>query len=71
MKITKVETIRYGRQPNILWVRIYTDEGLIGLGETYYLPGAVEAVVHDMIADFLLGSSPFDVERIWDSVFSW
>ncbi len=71
MKITKVETIRYARQPNILWVHIYTDEGLIGLGETYYLPGAVEAVVHDMIADFLLGASPFDVERIWDSVFSW
>ena len=71
MKITKVETIRYARQPNILWVRLHTDAGLIGLGETYYLPGAVEAVVHDMIAEFLLGSSPFDVERIWDSVFSW
>jgi L-alanine-DL-glutamate epimerase-like enolase superfamily enzyme len=71
MKITKVETIRYIPQPNILWVRIYTDDGLIGLGETYYLPKATEAIVHDMIADFLLDQSPFDVERLWDSVFSW
>ena len=71
MKITQVETIRYAAQPNILWVRLYTDEGAIGLGETYYLPGAVECVVHDMIADFLLNESPFDRERIWDAVFSW
>jgi len=71
MKITKVETIKYVLQPNILWVRIHTDNGLIGLGETYYLPKATEAIVHDMIADFLLDQSPFDVERLWDNVFSW
>ncbi|HTS72027.1 MAG TPA: mandelate racemase/muconate lactonizing enzyme family protein [Terriglobia bacterium] len=71
MKITKVETIRYARQPNLLWVRLHTDDGLIGLGETYYLPGAVEAVVHDLIAEFLLGSNPFDLESLWDNVFSW
>jgi L-alanine-DL-glutamate epimerase-like enolase superfamily enzyme len=71
MKITQVETIRYREQPNILWVRLHTDTGLVGLGETYYLPAAVEAVVHDMIADFVLGQSPYDRERIWDSVFSW
>ena len=71
MKITQVETVRYPAQPNILWVRLYTDDGMVGLGETYYLPAAVESVVHDMIADFLLGESPFDRERIWDAVFSW
>ena len=71
MKITKVETIRFAPQPNIFWVRLHTDDGLIGLGETFYLPGVVEAVIHDMIAGFLLGSSPYDIERIWDSVFSW
>ena len=71
MRITQVETLRYPAQPNILWVRLHTDNGLIGLGETYYLPGAVEAVIHEMIVDFLVGQSPFDRERIWDSVFSW
>jgi galactonate dehydratase len=71
VKIIKVETVRYKLQPNILWVRIHTDDNIVGLGETYYLPGAVEAVVHDLVAHFLLGSSPLDVERIWDQVFSW
>src|SRR5437660_9834985 len=71
MKITKVETIKYALQPNILWVRIHTDDGLIGLGETYYLPKATEALVYDMIADFLLDQSPFAVERLWYNVFTW
>jgi galactonate dehydratase len=71
MRITRVETVRYSPQPNILWVRLHTDTGLVGLGETYYLPGAVEAVIHDMIVDFVVGQSPYDRERIWDNVFSW
>jgi L-alanine-DL-glutamate epimerase-like enolase superfamily enzyme len=28
-------------------------------------------MVHDLGAHFLLGSSPLDVEVIWDLVFSW
>ena len=30
MKITELETIRLGEFPNIIWVRIHTDEGLTG-----------------------------------------
>jgi L-alanine-DL-glutamate epimerase-like enolase superfamily enzyme len=48
-----------------------TDDGLIGLGESYCLPSAVEAIVRDMIADFLLGQNPFDIERHWYAIFSW
>lgn len=35
MKITKIETIQIPEHRYILWVRIHTDEGLVGLGETY------------------------------------
>jgi L-alanine-DL-glutamate epimerase-like enolase superfamily enzyme len=42
MKITKLETIWFDEQPNTIWVRIHTDDGLIGLGETYYVPRAVK-----------------------------
>ena len=38
MKITAVETIRLGEFPNLLWVHIHTDQGLIGLGETFFGP---------------------------------
>ena len=41
MKITAIETIRLGEYANILWVRVHTDEGLSGLGETFLGAGAV------------------------------
>ena len=50
MRITKVETIRDVALPNLLWVQLYSDDGLVGLGETFYLPAAVESVIHDVIA---------------------
>ncbi|MGC2399305.1 MAG: mandelate racemase/muconate lactonizing enzyme family protein [Acidobacteriaceae bacterium] len=71
MRIVKVETIRNTALPQVLWVQIHTEDGLIGLGETFYLPGAVGAVIHDLIAAFILGQSEFDIESIWDQVFSY
>ena len=35
MKITQIKTIRLGEFPNIIRVRLHTDEGLVGLGETF------------------------------------
>ena len=63
MKIRKLETIWFEEQFNTLWLRIHTDEGLIGLGETYYVPRAVAAVIHDVFANLLVGRSVFDIEK--------
>ena len=46
MKITKIETVRLDRHPNLIWVRLHTDEGLTGLGETWFGAGLVEADIH-------------------------
>ena len=62
MKITKLETIWIDDQPNTTWVRIHTDDGLIGLGETFYVPRAISAMVHDVFANLLLGRSALDIE---------
>jgi hypothetical protein len=35
MKVTRLETIHLAEYPNILWVQVYTAEGLVGLGETF------------------------------------
>jgi len=70
MQIARIETIRLLEHPNALWVRVHTTEGLIGLGETYYIPAAVEAVIHDFAAALLLGKSVFDRERHWQNLFS-
>src|SRR5450631_746430 len=81
MTITKIETIWFtalpqeqwqshevtSRQafPNNLWVRVHTAGGLIGLGETYYLPRAIAAVIHDVLAPLLIGRDARDIENHW------
>jgi L-alanine-DL-glutamate epimerase-like enolase superfamily enzyme len=62
MKITRVETLRLGEFPNIFWVRLHTDEGLVGLGETFMGAAAVEAYVHEWAAQKLLGKDPLAIE---------
>ncbi len=71
MKITRIETIRLPEYPQIIWAQVHTADGLIGLGETYHVAGAVEAVIHDYAAPFLLGQSAFDRERHWQNFFAY
>ena len=58
----RLETIRVDEFPNLLWVQVHTDEGLVGLGETFYGPEAAEAHIHGIIATALLGRDPRNVE---------
>lgn len=64
MKITGIETIRIAEHPNLSWVRIHTDEGVSGLGETFFGPRAVEAYLHETAAPLLLGKDPLAIDRI-------
>ena len=69
MKITKVETIYVDEFWQMCWVRIHTDSGKIGLGETWYLPKSVSAVIHEIYAPSIIGKNPMDREDIWDKLF--
>src|SRR5258708_22010043 len=69
MKITRLETIWLDDQPKTTWVRIHTDDGLIGLGEPFYVPRAISAMVHDVFASLLIGHSAFDIESHWQNMF--
>lgn len=64
MKITAVETIRLEEFANLLWVRIHTDQGLVGLGETFMMPKTVEAYLHETVAPRMLGRDPLARDRI-------
>ena len=64
MKITAIETLRTEEFANVLWVRVHTDAGIIGLGETFYGAGAVEAHLHDTLAMRLMGRNPLHIEAI-------
>ncbi len=62
MIVTKVETLRLDEFPNLLWLQVHTDEGLIGLGETFFGAQAVEAYIHETLAPYLLGKNPLQID---------
>ena len=63
MKITEIETLQCSDLPNLFWVRIYTDEGLIGLGESCKSTDATVGHIHQIAAPYLLGKDPLQIER--------
>lgn len=64
MQITALETIRIAERPNLIWLQVHTDEGLVGLGETFFGAGAVEAHVHDSIAPRVIGRDPLQIDKL-------
>lgn len=72
LTITKVETVRF-KNGNWMWVRLHTNEGIVGTGETYPFNEANSAVIKDLEwnswAGKLLGSNPLEIEQTWDRIF--
>jgi len=63
MKITAIETINLDEFPNVLWVHVHTDEGIVGLGETFYAVEPVIAHIHQTLAPYLLGKDPLTIDK--------
>ena len=64
MKITKLETIRVKERPNLVWLHVHTDDGVMGLGETFFGSGAVEAYIHETLAPLVIGEDPLRIEYL-------
>ena len=64
MKITAIETVRIEEHANLLWVLVHTDEGAVGLGETFFLARTVESYVHEHLAPRVIGEDPTDIVRL-------
>ena len=72
MTIRRIETITMdqgGGLPGLMFLNIYTDDGLVGHGESYYVPGAMEAYIHDFASQLLLGADEGDIERLWRALY--
>jgi galactonate dehydratase len=68
MKITAIESLRWGEYPRLMLVQVHTDEGVVGLGETVdKIPGS-EGALHGTIAPLMLGQNPLDIEGLWHFV---
>lgn len=65
MKIVGIDTLHLAAFGNLLFVRVHTDAGLIGCGETYYTPRTTSAYIHEAAAPALLGQDARDIERLW------
>ena len=71
-RITAVETVTpVDTMAGLMTLRIHTDAGtvdgepVIGHGETYYIPDAVAAVIHEWMSHRLLGSEATAIESHW------
>ena len=71
MKITALETIRNAEFPNLLWLHVHTDEGISGLGETFFGAQAVEAYLHESVAPQLLGQDPGRIDYIARKLYGY
>src|SRR6201996_8278351 len=74
MKITRIETCYWNSRddaefwPHWTWVKIDTDAGISGIGETYPRQPTEADVIHSA-APSLLGRDPRDIERIWADLY--
>ncbi len=64
MKISRLETVRVAERPNLLWVLVHTDEGPIGLGETFFIAETVETYLHEFVAPRVIGRDPLQIDLL-------
>jgi L-alanine-DL-glutamate epimerase-like enolase superfamily enzyme len=64
MKITTVESFVHSDFPNIIYVKIGTDAGVYGIGESYYFGRTVATFIDEFIAPTLIGLDPANIENI-------
>ena len=53
-------------------VRVETESGIVGWGETYGIvaPKATTAIIEDLLADFVIGRNPADASAIHDDLYN-
>jgi galactonate dehydratase len=55
LAIVAIETVRTPAHENLIWVRVETESGHSGWGETFFAPEAVDAYLHACAPALLLG----------------
>lgn len=80
MKITRVEAIRFSDRINVgggsggsgaaefCWVRLHTDTGTVGVGETYPFSNGELGALKDY-SRLLIGKDPRDIDGIWKRAY--
>lgn len=68
VKITRLEILKV--PPSWVWLKLHTDEGLVGLGEPYLEnhPDSVIAEVY-RLEPLLVGRDPLQIEALWQAMY--
>jgi galactonate dehydratase len=53
----------------VIYVRVHTDEGLIGTGDTFMMTDAIRGYIHQRAAPKLLGKDPGHIQRHWTALY--
>jgi galactonate dehydratase len=71
MKITKIDVVRdhkfKGQKLQQMWVRLYTNNGIMGVGETYWNTNAQVGVLKDK-KDLILGHDALEMTTLMDQI---
>lgn len=59
-----LRTYRLPDRPSLIWLELETDDGLVGLGETFRGAVSVETCLHEELAPWLLGRDARQIEGI-------
>jgi galactonate dehydratase len=70
LKIREIRAVRLRDGFNSRFIRVYTEEGLTGTGETMDTVGA-EDIVNSFIGPQLVGRDPLDIEGILYDLWGW
>jgi L-alanine-DL-glutamate epimerase-like enolase superfamily enzyme len=83
VKITKVESVRFNEKLKIgggsggsgetefCWIRIHTNTGIVGTGETYPSVNGELGSLKDIAKEYLIGEDPRDLEKIWKGIYKY
>lgn len=71
MKISSVRTFVHDDFPNVFHVEVETDDGITGLGESYYFASSLAHFTQEFAAPHILGKNPLDREEISKSLTTY
>jgi len=71
MKITEVRTYNHQDFPNLIHVEIRTDEGITGIGESYYFGTSIAAFINEFLGPAILGENPLDHEALAEKMHTY
>lgn len=79
MKIAEVKTFAVGNPPpfyggrNWIFLKLVTNDNIVGYGEVYDVPmrpTTVVRIIEEICDRLVIGSNPFDIEKMWRLVYS-